>query len=53
MSVNEVLEIFNRNVKKAADVIVNAVEILASETDLEYLDEHKVNPIIMPISGPQ
>ncbi|XP_028158882.1 S-methyl-5'-thioadenosine phosphorylase-like isoform X1 [Ostrinia furnacalis] len=41
VSVNEVMEMFGKNVKKAADVIIDAVQILAAETDLAYLDELK------------
>lgn len=33
---------FSKNVQKAADVIVDAVQILAAETDMAYLDAHKV-----------
>ncbi|KAL0810901.1 hypothetical protein ABMA28_010200 [Loxostege sticticalis] len=41
VSVTEVLAMFAKNVKKAADVIVDAVQILAADTDLAYLDAHK------------
>ncbi|XP_072946199.1 S-methyl-5'-thioadenosine phosphorylase [Epargyreus clarus] len=41
VSVSEVLAMFAKNVKKAADVILDAVEILAAETDLSYLDAHQ------------
>ncbi|KAI8423683.1 hypothetical protein MSG28_012718 [Choristoneura fumiferana] len=43
VSVSEVLAMFSRNVQKAADVIVDAVQLLASETDLGYLDAHQVS----------
>lgn len=39
---SEVLEMFKKNVKKAADVIVDAVQILAADPDLAYLNAHKV-----------
>ncbi|KPI97746.1 S-methyl-5'-thioadenosine phosphorylase [Papilio xuthus] len=41
VSVSEVLAMFAKNVKKAADVILDAVQILAADTDLEYLDAHE------------
>ncbi|CAG9792374.1 unnamed protein product [Diatraea saccharalis] len=41
VSVAEVLEMFKKNVKKAADVIIDAVQILAADQDLSYLDAHK------------
>ncbi|XP_013190992.1 S-methyl-5'-thioadenosine phosphorylase [Amyelois transitella] len=41
VSVSEVLAMFGKNVKKAADVIVDAVQILAADTGAGYLDEHK------------
>ncbi|XP_050554408.1 S-methyl-5'-thioadenosine phosphorylase isoform X1 [Spodoptera frugiperda] len=41
VSVSEVLAMFAKNVKKAADVIIDAVQVLAAETDLEYLSAHK------------
>lgn len=41
VSVSEVLETFSKNVKKAADVIVDAVQILGADTDLQYLDDHQ------------
>ncbi|XP_053620000.1 S-methyl-5'-thioadenosine phosphorylase [Plodia interpunctella] len=41
VSVSEVLAMFAKNVKKAADVIVDAVQILAADSDTIYLDEHK------------
>ncbi|KAG6464609.1 hypothetical protein O3G_MSEX014632 [Manduca sexta] len=43
VSVSEVLAMFSKNVKKAADVIIDAVQILGAETDLSYLDAHQVN----------
>ncbi|XP_039746554.1 S-methyl-5'-thioadenosine phosphorylase [Pararge aegeria] len=41
VSVSEVLQMFARNIKKAIDVIVGAVQILAAEEDYTYLDIHK------------
>ncbi|CAG9568501.1 unnamed protein product [Danaus chrysippus] len=41
VSVSEVLEMFARNIKKAIQVIVDAVVLLAEEEDLTYLDAHK------------
>ncbi|XP_045454969.1 S-methyl-5'-thioadenosine phosphorylase [Melitaea cinxia] len=41
VSVSEVLEIFARNIKKAIDVIVDGVQILAADSDYTYLDCHK------------
>ncbi|KAM3962197.1 methylthioadenosine phosphorylase [Aphomia sociella] len=41
VSVSEVLAMFSKNVRKAADVVLDAVQILAADTDLAYLDEHK------------
>ncbi|XP_028030629.1 S-methyl-5'-thioadenosine phosphorylase [Bombyx mandarina] len=41
VSVSEVLATFSKNVKKAADVIVDAVQILGADTDLQYLDDHQ------------
>ncbi|XP_068624265.1 S-methyl-5'-thioadenosine phosphorylase [Battus philenor] len=41
VSVSEVLAMFAKNVKKAADVILDAVQLLASEDDLEYLSAHE------------
>ncbi|KAF9423698.1 hypothetical protein HW555_001024 [Spodoptera exigua] len=41
VSVSEVLAMFAKNVKKAADVIIDAVQVLAAETNLEYLGAHK------------
>ncbi|XP_048487101.1 S-methyl-5'-thioadenosine phosphorylase [Plutella xylostella] len=41
VSVSEVLAMFSKNVQKAADVIVDAVQILAADTDTAYLDAHK------------
>ncbi|XP_026497813.1 S-methyl-5'-thioadenosine phosphorylase [Vanessa tameamea] len=41
VSVSEVLEMFARNIKKAIDVIVDAVQILAADSDYTYLDCHK------------
>ncbi|XP_032521755.2 S-methyl-5'-thioadenosine phosphorylase [Danaus plexippus] len=40
VSVSEVLEMFARNIKKAIQVIVEAVVLLAGENDLTYLDSH-------------
>ncbi|CAH4029798.1 unnamed protein product [Pieris brassicae] len=39
--VSDVLEAFAKNVKKAADVIVDAIQILAASTDHPYLTAHK------------
>ncbi|KAL4716795.1 hypothetical protein ACJJTC_001951 [Scirpophaga incertulas] len=41
VSVSEVLAMFGKNVKKAADVIIDAVQIIAADTDLSYLAAHK------------
>ncbi|CAK1589693.1 unnamed protein product [Parnassius mnemosyne] len=41
VSVSEVLAMFAQNVKKAADVILDAVQILGADTDLEYLNAHR------------
>ncbi|GBP43332.1 S-methyl-5'-thioadenosine phosphorylase [Eumeta japonica] len=43
VSVSEVLAMFSKNVKKAADVILDAVQILGADSDLSYLDKHKKN----------
>ncbi|XP_038218024.1 S-methyl-5'-thioadenosine phosphorylase [Zerene cesonia] len=39
--VSDVLEAFAKNVKKAADVIVDAIQILAAKADHAYLEAHK------------
>lgn len=44
----EVLAMFAKNVKKAADVVIDAVQILASDTDFGYIDAHKVSLCIVP-----
>ncbi|CAH2058167.1 unnamed protein product, partial [Iphiclides podalirius] len=41
VSVSEVLAMFAQNVKKAADVILDAVQILAADIDLDYLSAHE------------
>ncbi|XP_063373171.1 S-methyl-5'-thioadenosine phosphorylase [Cydia amplana] len=41
VSVSEVLAMFARNVQKAADVVLDAVQILAADTDHSYLDGHQ------------
>ncbi|XP_047997478.1 S-methyl-5'-thioadenosine phosphorylase [Leguminivora glycinivorella] len=41
VSVSEVLATFARNVQKAADVVLDAVQILAADTDHSYLDGHQ------------
>ncbi|XP_059056217.1 S-methyl-5'-thioadenosine phosphorylase [Achroia grisella] len=41
VSVGEVLAMFSKNVRKAADVVIDAVQILAADTNLAYLDDHK------------
>lgn len=41
VSVSEVLAMFSKNVKKAADVIIDAVQIIAARTDFDYLDKHQ------------
>nr|XP_049706322.1 S-methyl-5'-thioadenosine phosphorylase isoform X2 [Helicoverpa armigera] len=41
VSVSEVLAMFAKNVKKAADVIIDAVQVLAAETDRQYLSAHQ------------
>ncbi|XP_075986271.1 methylthioadenosine phosphorylase [Anticarsia gemmatalis] len=41
VSVSEVLAMFAKNVKKAADVIIDAVQVLAAETERDYLAAHK------------
>ncbi|XP_026316099.1 S-methyl-5'-thioadenosine phosphorylase-like isoform X1 [Hyposmocoma kahamanoa] len=41
VSVTEVLAMFAKNVKKAADVVIDAVQILASDNDIGYIDAHK------------
>ncbi|RVE40712.1 hypothetical protein evm_014636 [Chilo suppressalis] len=45
VSVSEVLEMFKKNVKKAADVIIDAVQLLAADDDLSYLDQYKVSTV--------
>lgn len=42
VSVDEVLAMFAKNVTKAANVILDAISIIAANTDLEYLKTHKV-----------
>ncbi|XP_041971547.1 S-methyl-5'-thioadenosine phosphorylase [Aricia agestis] len=41
VSVNEVLEMFAKNITKAINVITDAVQILAREEDVSYLEAHK------------
>ncbi|KAI5644614.1 phosphorylase superfamily domain-containing protein [Phthorimaea operculella] len=41
VSVSEVLAMFAKNVKKAADVIIDAVQIIAADTEHKYLNAHK------------
>lgn len=41
VSVSEVLAMFSKNVQKAANVIIDAVQLLAVETKQDYLSAHK------------
>ncbi|CAG4934768.1 unnamed protein product [Parnassius apollo] len=41
VTVSEVLAMFAHNVKKASNVILDAVQILATDTDIEYLNAHR------------
>ncbi|XP_061705512.1 S-methyl-5'-thioadenosine phosphorylase [Cydia pomonella] len=41
VSVSAVLATFARNVQKAADVVLDAVQLLAADTDHSYLDDHQ------------